>query len=274
MGNNSEEAPLRKAIDVWNSHENYLAPVSRQIRNIDVSERLASLFFPGEYYYYILDPPTLSLDYVSPTIKNILGINPEDFTLNKLSEIIHPDDISFLLKCEDLAAVFLRNHIPKDKIVKYKVNYCFRQKTISGEYHLFLMQNIALATAEDGALLKVFGSHTNINHITTVSNRKLSFIGIQGESSFLDIDVFADNPLDQLRPPLSKSNHSRETSPFSGREIEIIKLLATGLTTGEISEKLYISENTVETHRKNILKKSGYRNTIDLVVNCIRKGYI
>jgi DNA-binding NarL/FixJ family response regulator len=49
------------------------------------------------------------------------------------------------------------------------------------------------------------------------------------------------------------------------REIEIIKLLADGLGTNEIAEKLFISKHTVSTHRKNILHKTGVNNTTQLV---------
>jgi DNA-binding NarL/FixJ family response regulator len=49
------------------------------------------------------------------------------------------------------------------------------------------------------------------------------------------------------------------------REIEIIKLLAQGLGTNEIAEKLFISKHTVSTHRKNILNKTGVNNTTQLV---------
>jgi DNA-binding NarL/FixJ family response regulator len=49
------------------------------------------------------------------------------------------------------------------------------------------------------------------------------------------------------------------------REIEIIKLLAEGLTSFQISEKLFISENTVKTHRKNILRKTELHNTSQLI---------
>lgn len=49
------------------------------------------------------------------------------------------------------------------------------------------------------------------------------------------------------------------------REIEIIKLLAEGLTSYQIAEKLFISENTVKTHRKNILKKTELHNTSQLI---------
>jgi DNA-binding NarL/FixJ family response regulator len=52
---------------------------------------------------------------------------------------------------------------------------------------------------------------------------------------------------------------------LSKREIEIIKLLAEGLTSFQIGEKLFIAEHTVKTHRKNILRKTGAGNTSQLV---------
>jgi DNA-binding NarL/FixJ family response regulator len=58
------------------------------------------------------------------------------------------------------------------------------------------------------------------------------------------------------------------------RELEIIKLIGEGFNTSKISKELNISEKTVLTHRKNILKKSEFKNTTGLVANCIRKGYI
>lgn len=52
---------------------------------------------------------------------------------------------------------------------------------------------------------------------------------------------------------------------LSEREIEIIKLLAQGLTSFEIAEKLFIAEHTVKTHRKNILRKIDAHSTNELV---------
>jgi DNA-binding NarL/FixJ family response regulator len=54
-------------------------------------------------------------------------------------------------------------------------------------------------------------------------------------------------------------------SKLSKREIEIIKLLAEGLTSIQIAEKLFIADHTVKTHRKNILRKTGSVSTSALV---------
>lgn len=61
---------------------------------------------------------------------------------------------------------------------------------------------------------------------------------------------------------------------FTAREFEIINLLAEGNNAKEIAVELFVSVDTVRTHRKNILRKSEARNTTDLVVKCIRIGII
>lgn len=52
---------------------------------------------------------------------------------------------------------------------------------------------------------------------------------------------------------------------LSIREIEVLSLIMQGLTNNEIAEKLFISYETVKSHRKNILEKTGARNTAALI---------
>lgn len=61
---------------------------------------------------------------------------------------------------------------------------------------------------------------------------------------------------------------------LSDREKEVLECIATGLTTHEIAEQLFISKNTVETHRKNLLYKLKARNTAELVNNAYRQRLI
>lgn len=60
---------------------------------------------------------------------------------------------------------------------------------------------------------------------------------------------------------------------LSKREKQVLKLLMDELTSKEISEKLFISVNTVETHRKNILLKTGSKTTVGAVKFAIDNGY-
>jgi DNA-binding NarL/FixJ family response regulator len=58
------------------------------------------------------------------------------------------------------------------------------------------------------------------------------------------------------------------------REIEVLKLIADGLTNTEIAEKLFLSPLTVDRHRKNIIIKLNAKNTASLINIAIHKGYI
>lgn len=69
------------------------------------------------------------------------------------------------------------------------------------------------------------------------------------------------------------NNKSNQEIKLSKREKEILKLLADELTSNEVGEKLFISVNTVETHRKNILLKTGSKTTIGAVKFAIENGY-
>lgn len=61
---------------------------------------------------------------------------------------------------------------------------------------------------------------------------------------------------------------------LSEREMEVLECIASGLTTQEIASKLFISKNTVETHRKNLLYKLKARNTAELINNAYKKRII
>jgi len=62
-----------------------------------------------------------------------------------------------------------------------------------------------------------------------------------------------------------KKEDIKDKLMLTKRESEVLKLIVEGLTSYEISEKLSISNRTVEAHRSNILKKVGVKNTAELV---------
>lgn len=65
-------------------------------------------------------------------------------------------------------------------------------------------------------------------------------------------------------------------NPFqiTGRELEVLKAIASGKRSTEIAEELFISENTVETHRRNLMAKLGARNSADMVMKAVERGLL
>lgn len=56
------------------------------------------------------------------------------------------------------------------------------------------------------------------------------------------------------------------TSLITEREIDIVRLLSNGYNSKEIGDMLFISEHTVNTHRRNMVRKLDLRNSYQLIV--------
>ena len=61
---------------------------------------------------------------------------------------------------------------------------------------------------------------------------------------------------------------------LTGREIEVLQLVARGMTSREIGLELYISENTVKNHIRNILDKLGLHSRNEAVLYAVRENLI
>lgn len=73
-----------------------------------------------------------------------------------------------------------------------------------------------------------------------------------------------------------KSQHELllQKCALSPRELQVLLELARGNSTKEIASILYISENTVENHRKSLMRKLHAKNVASLIINAITSGYI
>lgn len=65
-----------------------------------------------------------------------------------------------------------------------------------------------------------------------------------------------------------------EPVTLSEREMEIIKLIAEGNTNVQIAEQLFLSNHTVNTHRKNIMAKLGVKNTAGIVMYAVKTNLV
>jgi DNA-binding NarL/FixJ family response regulator len=66
----------------------------------------------------------------------------------------------------------------------------------------------------------------------------------------------------------------RSGNDLTARELEVLKLIAEGLTNGEIADRLFTSKRTIETHRQNIIGKTHAKNTAALIKLAVSRGLI
>jgi len=226
---------------------------------LDLYKKLLNFFQVGDYYYFIFNLKNLEFDLVSPQVETVLGYDSAAFNVSLFMDILHPDDRPWFLAFEKSASKFLVQ-LPVDKLTKYKVRYDFRFKKKNGEYIRILHQVAVVQHDENGGLIRTLGVHTDITHLKQEGKPVLSLIGMDGEPSYLNIDV--------------ENDFVKSKEILTRREKQILLLIIDGKLSKQISHVLNISKQTVDQHRKNMLVKNNLLTTGELIGKAIRQGWI
>ncbi len=106
-----------------------------------------------------------------------------------------------------------------------------------------------------------------------IKNSKFSDV----QSAILDVyddrNYFSPEILTSIVKRLNRKPEQPEDNDLTKRELEVLLNICKGLSNPEIANKLSISKRTVDKHRENILFKTQSKNTAELVVYAIKKGY-
>jgi len=119
-----------------------------------------------------------------------------------------------------------------------------------------------LAAGAHGYVLKNAGHDEIVNGVLAVAGGR-RFLCSELGLAMLD-KLLAGTPEPAAKP----------TGGLSPREQEILQLVADGMTTTQIADKLFTSPRTVETHRQNIMEKTGAKNTAALVKTAASQGWL
>jgi len=209
----------------------------------------------GSQFVYIFDFPRGEVNYVSPGILKIFGYDPGEVNLQFLYENIHPVDRGGVAEATmDAIQGTIENRLTSPGRLKFSVNYRFRKK--DGSYLQVLRHQTVQMTDKQGNILRTTGIIVELGHLPDV-------FGVTGK--------MVDNESGKV---IYSRSYSGQDGLFSTREKEIILLLANGRKTDEIAEELFISPNTVSTHRKNMLKKFEVKNTAELILFSKKHGIL
>lgn len=240
--------------NVWSTNRAVQATDNHQI---SFNELTNSIVSTGPFSFFIIDFYDMSISHVSESVYEMHGLEPKN--INDILGMLHPDDISFVIKAEDFLTKFFLEKVSRDKLMRYKISYNYRVRLKDNNYALFNHQALMLTMDENYGYGKSLIINTRIDHLTHISNYKISLIGLHGEPSYMNISI---------------DENGEVPATFSKREIDIIKNIAEGLNSAEIADKLFIAESTVKKHRNNILNKAACKNTVQLVKACVLQGLI
>lgn len=226
---------------------------------IDLYKKLLIFFQIGESCYFIFNFQEIRFDFVSEEAATMFGYAKDEIVPELIMDSIHPDDRAWFLDCQDVCVNFILG-LPPEKQMKYKVRTDYRIKKKSGEYIRVMHQVVIIHNDSKGKVLRNLIVLTDISHLKNSEKPVLSYIGMDGEPSYLNVDV--------------KNYFRTESDLLSKREKEVLYLLAEGKTSKEIADILHISKDTVDSHRKNLLRKTGSAGTVELINKTIREGLV
>ena len=134
-------------------------------------------------------------------------------------------------------------------------------KTIKKEFpHIHVIAFSMFDQAEAIAQMKDAGASGYIMKNSSLSKVLEAIRAVVANQHFFDDAIVTKSP-------------ENETMLLSTREKEILRLIGEGKTSHEISEMLFLSKSTVDTHRKNISRKINFHGRNDLVRFAIERKY-
>lgn len=171
------------------------------------------------------------------------------------SQAAEPDVILIDINMPDMTGIEL-TRIIKEKNPKAKILALTMFEDI-----LYIQKMIQ--SGANGYVLKSADMQVLIDAIKTVANG----------GKYWDAEI-RNTILEKVGAIDSDEFKDLNQNKLSKRELEILYLITKELSNSQIAEKLFISERTVETHRKNIMAKTKTSNTVGLVKLAIREGLV
>lgn len=246
---------------IWEKYPDIFSSDDLAVDASSILDLISEIFLTGDYYYYLINIRAQELSHQHPNILHIHGLEFIPSRLQEIIDLIHPDDISFVLNAEEACYAKI-NEIGSEHLKSLKSCYCFRMIVADGSYRLFHHQAITLIADHENRIVRSLNIHTDISHLSTKNNYIATVMGINGRSDFYQIDLSV-NP--------AKNNSS---CTLTKRELELLPYIAQGMSSTEIAKQLEISQLTVRVHRKNILRKTNTRNSSSLIKRCIELGLL
>lgn len=215
---------------------------------------LEQMLQKNNQYFFVEDLLQGKILFTSKRSRDMIGADPQELNPYHTIEATHPDEVTRITKgWSKMICVANNLFIAKNGCSLLSTNA--RLKNPEKTYAEVLFQCYLFYSEIPHKTVYLLQVHTNIDWYKKF---KKGFHYYSGN----DISLFKypDEALLKMGNDLTK------------REFEIIKLVEKGLSTEKIAKKLFLSTYTVNTHRGNILKKSGKAHISDLIYELMEEG--
>jgi len=237
--------------------ESYLPSGFSNINPVDpIVLKLNELMEENDQFITLSDLSQTKFLFASDGIRKMIGVEPHELHPGHFVEAVYPDDMSRLGLLRAQTFVVEKEVLETDK-GSALVSFTIRMRNPAGEYDNFICQAYFFYSPIPHTavyLLQV------ISRVDWFKPKKNNFHHYKGKD--LSLFRFPDEQLLKICPGLSE------------RETEIITLIMHGMSSKQIAEKLFLSVYTINTHRANILEKTGKATVSDLIYELKEQGLI
>jgi len=217
---------------------------------------MEKLMEKNNQYFFIADVFQSKILYTSKRSINIIGIDPAEITPYHGVEACHPNEVHRNTKGW-AKLICMANDIFAAKSGNALLSVNMKLRNPKGTYSEILFQCYLFYSDVPHKTVYDLQIHTNIDGLKMKKNGYHYYVG-------KDLSLFK-YPNEEL---LQIGN------VFTKREFEIIKLIASGLNTEQIAEKIFLSQYTINAHRANILKKSSKATMPELIYDLNDRGIL
>lgn len=223
-------------------------------RTTDLTRKLKRVLgvmpmFPGQFLY-IYNFSEARLVHTKG-FQDVLGIPDDQVDMELLYRLWHPDDAPIVASLNQVVVKAMMEIKHPAEPFELTMTVDYRVRKANGDYIRVLRQTGEFEVDEaSGRVISVFSLCKVIDRIKTNDR-----IGWQlGGRSAEKLDM------SELGPIIAKIEYQP-----SAREMDVIRKLAEGKSSKQIAQEMRVSVHTVSAHRRNLLSRTGLRNTAELV---------
>ncbi|MHC5353230.1 response regulator transcription factor [Myroides sp. LJL115] len=195
-----------------------------------------------KYYFYIQDCILDKAILSDSAFENTTGHPPRFLKWSHFKKLIHEQDQDDVNKYRKRATK-LTSKLDYGDLFKYVIYFHFRIRCANKRYIRVLEKRQVIEVTTDGKVSKLLIQHQVIPSLQQEIGNNFKIFDLTTNTYIKD------------------EHHFHLTK----REFEILRLIKEGYNSGEISDKLVISIQTIQTHRKNILAKSQCNSFIEVI---------
>jgi hypothetical protein len=225
-------------------------------RNNPLMLELEAITEKDNQFFLVGDTLQMKILFTSNRSTQIMGVRPDEISPYHFRESVHPEDAQrHGLSTTQLFKI--TNELFINKGDSYILSSNFRFRNPQGFYSNLLVQCYVFYREFPYKTVFLVQVHTDIDWYKKIRHGYHHYTG---------------NDISKFRYPDDKL--LTQGNIYSDREFEIIKLIHSGFESIQIAEKLFLSIHTINTHRSNILEKSGKRQIADVIFDLKEKGLL